>query len=211
MTAETHRVAVLGGTFDPVHAGHIALATSVRDAIGARETWMVPARTPALRGEPVAPAQLRLAMLETAVRNLTGVRVLDIELRRAGISYTVDTLEALATMHRDVEPWWVLGADAAREIHRWHRSGELLATAHLVVVQRSGARRFDDAEARALGFDAQRTAVLDIKPPAVSASDVRERVAAGRSVAGLVPAAVADIIAASGLYRSAPAVHNGRG
>jgi nicotinate-nucleotide adenylyltransferase len=211
MKPEPRRVAVLGGTFDPVHAGHVALATSVRDAIGAQETWMVPARTPALRDEPVAPAQLRLAMLETAVRNLDGVRVLDIELRRAGPSYTVDTLEALATSHPNVEPWWVLGSDAVREIHRWHRSDDLLAIAHLAIVQRAGARSFDDAEARLLGLDAERTVVLPITPPAVSASEVRRRVAAGKSVAGLVPAAVADIIAASGLYRSAPAVHNGRG
>jgi nicotinate-nucleotide adenylyltransferase len=206
MTPEARRVAVLGGTFDPVHSGHLALVTAVPEAIGAGEAWLVPARTPALRAEPVAPAPLRLAMLETAVRSLSGVRVLDVELRRTGTSYTIDTLEALAVAHRDVQPWWILGADAVRHIDRWHRSGELLETLHLVVVQRAGTPRFGEPEARALGLNTERTLVLDITPPAVSASEVRRRVAAGRSVSGLVPSAVADIIAASGLYRSTPAM-----
>lgn len=206
MTAEPRPVAVLGGTFDPVHAGHIALVTAVRDQLEAHEAWLVPARTPSLRTEPVAPAQLRLAMLETAVRTVPGVRVIDIELRRPGISYTIDTVEALAVAQRDVLPWWIVGADAARHIREWHRSEELLGLIHLVVVQRAGTPRFDEAEARSLQLPPSRTRVLDITPPAVSASEVRARVAAGRSVTGLVPAAVAHIIAASGLYRSPPAV-----
>lgn len=200
------RVAVLGGTFDPVHAAHLDLAARARDAIGATEAWLVPARTPALRGEPVAPAQLRLAMLESAVRSLPRMRVLDIELRRPGVSYTVDTLDALAAAHPAVEPWWVVGADAARTLPDWHRSTDLLATMRIAVVQRAGTEPFTDREAVALGMDPSRTIVLDIVPRDVSASEVRRRVAAGHPIAGMVPAAVADIISASGLYRSAPAV-----
>jgi nicotinate-nucleotide adenylyltransferase len=202
MIPEPARVAVLGGTFDPVHVGHIALATAARDAIGAAEAWLVPARTPALRVEPVAPAHLRLAMLETAVRTTPGVRVVDVELRRAGVSYTIDTLEALRRSHPETEPWWIVGADAARHINDWHRSDKLLAILHLAVVQRAGSPRFDEAEARSLGLDPRRTAVLDLTPPAVSATEVRRRVAAGEPISRLVPGAVADIIAASGLYRS---------
>jgi nicotinate-nucleotide adenylyltransferase len=201
MTPEPSRVAVLGGTFDPVHLGHIALATAAREAIGAAEAWLLPARTPALRVEPVAPAHLRLAMLETAVRNTPGLRILDVELRRPGVSYTIDTLEALRQSHPKTEPWWVVGADAARHINDWHRRDELLAILHLAVVQRAGSAHFDEAEARLLGLDLRRTAVLELTPPAVSATEVRRRVAAGENISRLVPAAVADIIAASGLYR----------
>ncbi len=204
MTPEQRRVAVLGGTFDPVHAAHIALVTGARDAIGAREAWLVPARQPALRDEPVAPPPLRMAMLETAVRAIAGVRVVDVEFRRPGTSYTVDTLEALAASHPGDEPWWIVGADAARRIHEWHRSDDLLAILRLAVVQRAGSPRFDDAEARALGLSAERTVILDLTPPNISASEVRRRVARGESITGLVPAAVADIISASGLYRTAP-------
>jgi nicotinate-nucleotide adenylyltransferase len=195
---------VLGGTFDPVHAAHIALVTGARDAIGAREGWLVPARTPALRDEPVAPPHLRLAMLETAVRDIAGVRVVDVELRRPGASYTIDTLEALRTSHPGDDPWWIVGADAVRRIHDWHRSDELLAMVHLVVAQRAGAGRFDEAEAQALGLDPGRTVVLGITPPDISATEVRRRVARRESIAGLVARAVADIISASGLYRTAP-------
>ena len=203
MTPEPRRVAVLGGTFDPVHVGHIALATRARDSIGATESWLVPSRAPALREEPVAPAQLRLAMLEAAVRGTSGVRVLDVELRRRGVSHTIDTLVGLQLTNPGVVPWWILGADAARHLPEWHRSGDLLAILNLVVVQRAGTPRFDDDEARALGLAPDRTMVLDLTPPAVSASDVRRRVAAGESITGLVPRAVADIVAASGLYRTA--------
>jgi nicotinate-nucleotide adenylyltransferase len=206
MTAEPRRVAVLGGTFDPVHCGHLAIVSAVRAALGASEAWLLPARTPALRDEPVAPAGLRLAMLEAAARGQPAVRVVELELRRPGVSYTIDTLAALAAADPGMEHWWILGADAVRHIRDWHRSVELLDTIHVAVVQRDGAARFDEAEARALGLHDSRTRVLDIWPPAVSASDVRARVAAGQPVTGLVPAAVADIIAASGLYRSTPAV-----
>ncbi len=201
-----HRVAVLGGTFDPVHNGHLALITAAREGIGADEGWLLPARTPALRGAPAAPAQLRLAMLQAAVRGLTGVRVEETELRRAEPSYTIDTLAALRTDRPDVEPWWVLGADAVRHIHEWHRSAELLGAVRLVVAQRTGDAPFDDAEASGLGLAPDRTIVLAVTPPPVSASEVRRRVAAGESIAALVPPPVADIIAASGLYRAAPAM-----
>ena len=204
MTPELRRVAVLGGTFDPVHSGHIALALSVRDSIGAGEAWLVPAATPALRAQPVAPAEVRLAMLEAATRDIPGMRVVDVELRRPGVSHTIDTLEALAIDHPGLQPWWILGADAARRLAEWHRSDELRAAIHLVVVQRSGTAHFDQAEARSLGLDPLRTVVLDITPPAVSASEVRRRVAAGEAIGGLVPSAVADIIATRGLYGAAP-------
>jgi nicotinate-nucleotide adenylyltransferase len=203
-TTPERRVAVLGGTFDPVHVAHLAAATGARDAIGADEAWLVPARAPALRGEPLAPPHLRLAMLETAVRATPGLRVLDVELRRPGVSYTIDTLEALRAARPADEAWWVVGADAARHIGEWHRSDDLLGILHLAIVQRAGSPRFSDAEARSLGLDADRTLVLDVTPPSVSATEVRRRVMRGESIKGLVPQAVADIISASGLYRSAP-------
>ncbi len=203
-TPEGRRIAVLGGTFDPVHRAHLVAAIGARDAIGAQEAWLVPARTPALREEPVAPAQLRLAMLETAVRATPGLRVVDVELRRPGVSYTIDTLEALHATHPDAEPWWVVGADAVRHIRAWHRADELRALIRLAVVQRAGAPCFDAAEARSLGLDGDRTLVLDLVPPNISASAVRSRVARDEPISALVPAQVADIIAASGLYRSTP-------
>ncbi len=204
--AEPRRVAVLGGTFDPVHNGHLALAVAARDAVGAAEAWLLPARVPALRAAPIAPAGLRLAMLEAAVRGAPGLRVDDLELRRADVSYTWDTLSALRAARPDVEPWWVLGSDAVRRIAEWHRADELRALLRVVVAQRRGDAAFDEEEAGALGLAPERTIILDLTPPLVSASEVRRRVAAGESIAALVPPPVAEIIAASGLYRPVRAV-----
>lgn len=199
---EPRRVAILGGTFDPVHRGHLALAIAARDGIAAAEAWLMPSGTPPLRPAPVASAEARLAMLEAAVRDLRGLRVDARELRRPGRSYTVDTLTALAAGDPDTEAWWVLGADAARTVRSWHRSDELLAILRAVIVQRAGSATFTIAEATELGFALDRTVVLDTTPPAVSATEVRDRIAAARSVAGLVPPAVAEIIEARGLYRA---------
>lgn len=206
MTDPPHRVAVLGGTFDPVHNGHLALATAARDAVGAAEAWLLPARTPALRVAPVAPVELRQAMLEAAVRTLRGVRVDDVELRRAGVSHTVDTIADLQSRRPGVEPWWILGSDAVRKIGSWHRAAELRALLRVVVAQRHGEAAFDEEQARGLGLAPERTIILDLTPPPVSASEVRRRVAAGEPIGTLVPPAVAEIIAASGLYRPVRAV-----
>lgn len=202
MTPERPPVAVLGGTFDPVHNGHIALAMAVRDAIGAEQAWLIPAHAPALRPEPEVTAPIRLAMAEAAVRDLRGMHVMDTELRRGGVSHTLDTLEAIEAARPELQAWWILGADAVRHIGSWHRSDELRAVIHLVVVQRACAAHFDEAEADSLGLDPARTRVLDLTPPPVSATDVRRRILAGEPIDGLVPPAVAGIIAARGLYRS---------
>jgi nicotinate-nucleotide adenylyltransferase len=201
MTAEHHRVVALGGTFDPVHNGHIAIATSVRDALGAVECWMVPARTPNLRDRPLASAADRHDMLIAAVAVLPAVRVIDIELHRPGASYTIDTLDELGRAYPAVELWWVLGADAARHIGNWHRSEELRQRARFALVQRAGTPVLVDADVLALGLDPARTRVLSLTPPPVSASAVRDRAAAGESLAGLVPATVAALISERGLYR----------
>ena len=165
----------------------------------------MPARAPALRDEPVAPPHLRLAMLETAVRATAGLRVVDVELRRPGTSYTIDTLEVLRATHPAEEPWWVVGADAARHIHEWHRSDELLAdpasggraARRLAALRRCrGARA--GARPRANGGPRPDAARGSARPRCAAAS--RE---ANRSP-GWCRAPVADIISASGLYRSAP-------
>ncbi|MDQ2961305.1 MAG: nicotinate-nucleotide adenylyltransferase [Candidatus Dormibacteraeota bacterium] len=190
-----------GGTFDPVHNGHLAIATSVRDALGAVECWIVPAGTPNLRDRPRASATDRHDMLIAATEDLPAVRVIDIELHRPGGSYTIDTLDELGRAYPAIELWWVLGADAARHVREWHRTEELLQRARFVVVQRSGHPELGDAEVTALGLDAARTVVLSFTPPPVSATDVRERAAAGESLAELVPPAVAALINERGLYR----------
>ena len=201
MTADPpRRVVLLGGTFDPIHCGHLAVADQVRELIGAGEVWLIPSGTPPHRGATAAPAADREAMVRAAAAGRTGLRVLDTELHRAGPSYTSTTAAQLAAEHPDVEQWFLLGADAAREIRSWHRLGDLLEIARFVVVNRQGTEEITPAGTLALGFDPARTRVVRVDSPPISATDVRRRAAAGEPLAGLVPPEVEAIIVERGLY-----------
>jgi nicotinate-nucleotide adenylyltransferase len=196
------RVAVFGGTFDPFHLGHLAVAEQARDGILAAETWVVPAGQPPHRGPVHAGAEDRLEICRAGVVGTPGVRVLDLELRRPGPSYTLDTMRDLAAQHPGVELWVVLGADAARHLPEWHGAPELLSGFHFVLVNRHGDAPLRQTEALRLGFLADRTRVVGIHSPDVSATEIRRRVAAAEPLDGLVAPGVARIIEAHGLYRS---------
>ncbi|TMC49504.1 MAG: nicotinate (nicotinamide) nucleotide adenylyltransferase [Chloroflexi bacterium] len=193
--------AVLGGTFDPFHRGHLAVVDQVHDRLG-DEVWVVPARLPPHRRPAVAPPEQRLALARAATAGRPWVRVLDIEMRRAGPSYTIDTMEELGRLHPATELWVVLGADIAAAVSGWHRHGELLAGGRFLVVNRSGGPVLTPPELKRLGFPADRTRLLRIDSPAVSASEVRRRAAVGAPLDDLVPAPVAELISATGVYRS---------
>ncbi|MGD0834428.1 MAG: nicotinate (nicotinamide) nucleotide adenylyltransferase [Candidatus Dormibacteria bacterium] len=195
------RVAVFGGTFDPFHLGHLAVALQAREGILAGETWIVPAGTPPHRGPVEAAAADRLEMCRLGIGDRPGLRVLDLEILRPGPAFTVDTMRDLTIANPGVGLWVVLGADAARQIGTWHRSSELLAGYHFVLVNRTGEASIRHDEAIRLGFHPERTRVLGIDSPDVSASEIRRRVRAGESLDGLVSAAVAALIARRGLYR----------
>jgi len=193
-------VVVFGGTFDPVHAGHISIADQVLRATDADQVWFMPAGRPALRGTPVAGVDDRLALLRAAVAGRTEFVVRDDEARRDAPSYTVDTMRALRGQHPDVSFSLLIGADAARSMPRWERARDLLRAADFVIVNRAGVKELDDDEAIALGFAPGRRRLLRVESPDISASDVRRRAAAGESLAGLVPPAVERLIAERGLY-----------
>ncbi len=131
-------IALLGGTFDPVHYGHLRFADDVRRALGLDEVRLLPARDPPHRAGPAATAADRLAMLRLAVAEFPGLAVEERELRRDGKSYTVLTLEELR--HEDPQRplWLLLGADAFLGLPTWHRWREVFALAHVVVVARPG-------------------------------------------------------------------------
>ncbi|HET9050702.1 MAG TPA: nicotinate-nucleotide adenylyltransferase [Candidatus Dormibacteraeota bacterium] len=194
------RVVLLGGTFDPIHCGHLAVADQVRALLGADEVWLIPSGTPPHRGSTAAPAGARAAMVRAAAAGRPGLRVLDLELRRPGPSYTSTTIAELAREHPGVELWFLLGADAARDIRAWHRLGDLLEVARFVVVNRDGAPELTPSAAAALGFDPARTRVVRVDSPPISATDIRRRAAAGEPLEGLVPPEVEAIIVARGLY-----------
>jgi nicotinate-nucleotide adenylyltransferase len=200
---DSGRVAVLGGTFDPIHLGHLAIADQARDVAGFDETWLVPSAIPPHRPSTYASAQDRLDMAVAAVAGGPRLRVLDVEVRRPGPSYTADTLRQLERDHPAVEFWLVLGADAARDIGTWHGRDDLLDHARFLIVNRSGVDPLHAPKARRLGFQPPDLCrIVHVDSPPISATAVRDRVRAGQSLDGLVPAAVAEIIAARGLYRN---------
>ncbi|HEX3606883.1 MAG TPA: nicotinate (nicotinamide) nucleotide adenylyltransferase [Candidatus Dormibacteraeota bacterium] len=199
---EPGRVVVLGGTFDPIHLGHLAAAEQARDLAGADEAWLIPANTPPHRGATMASSADRLDLVRAAAAGRPRMRVLDLELRRPGPSYTADTLAELAAGHPGTEIWFALGTDAARDMATWHRREEVLESGRFLLLNRGGVGEVDAEEAALLGFHPERTRIVHIDSPPISATEVRRRAALGLPTDGLVPPAVARLIAERGLYRA---------
>ena len=189
----SERIGVLGGTFDPVHVGHVATAAEVRHALGLDRVLLVVAGDPwQKRGRVVAAAEDRLALVRAAVAGIDGVEASAIEVEREGPSVTADTLEALAAPGREL--FLVLGADAVANMSTWKRLDETRGLATIVVVERAG-----DLDVHPPG-DGWRVAHVRVPRLDIASTDLRARLAAGRPVDGLVPESVLAEIRRRGLY-----------
>jgi len=215
VSAGSGPVGILGGTFDPVHHGHLRTALELIEACGLDELRLVPAGLPPHRGRPRASAELRLEMLHRAVAGEPRLRVDERELRRPGPSYTVDTLGALRAELGLRPLCLVLGADAFLGLPAWHRWRELPGLAHLVVVQRPGTVLAPEGELAALMAgrrSADRSAlarasagVLRVQAVTqldISASAIRALVAGGGDPRYLVPEPVRELIMESRCYQA---------
>lgn len=194
------RLGVFGGTFDPPHVGHLALAEWAREELSLDRVLFVPAGTPPHKASARAGAAHRLAMTRAAVRGNPAFAVSTIETRRAGPSYTADTLAAIARAHPKAELWLLMGADMYATFDSWVRPGEIAALATLAVALRPGTKapRASRAATRGRGVRWLANPALE-----VSSSAVRARAARGRSLRYLVPDAVARYVAKHRLYRKA--------
>lgn len=179
------RVGLLGGTFDPVHNAHLAMARAALDALGLERILWLPTGAPKYRAPAAAPAADRVAMLRLALEGEPRYAIDELELAPGHPGYTIDTLESLGG-----RPVLLLGADQYAKFETWHRWRDLLALAELAVFARPGWRE-GRAPARHLPFAAME----------VSASDVRARLARAESIAGLVPGEVERYLRREGLYR----------
>jgi nicotinate-nucleotide adenylyltransferase len=191
---------VLGGTFDPVHVGHLVLAERARDALRLDVVLFVPAGEPWRKSHrEITHASHRLAMLHLAVDDNDGFGISDVELRREGPSYTADTLAALAGERLDDEFFFIVGSDALADLPNWHEPERIARHALLAVAPRED----EVVDAASLGVPgiAERIVTFAMPRIDVSSTDVRARVAAGASVRYVVPDAVRAYIEEHGLYR----------
>lgn len=185
-------IGVFGGSFDPIHHGHLLAAQAVVEALGLEELRFVPAREQPFKiGRHAAPAEARARMVSLAIAGEPRFRLESAELERSGPSYTVDTLRALHARRSDHEFALLVGADAARDLPTWHQAEALPALATIVVFARPG-----------VPLPALPWPVRGVTVPAVdiSATEIRRRVAEGRSIRYWVPDPVAECIAADRLY-----------
>lgn len=198
------RLGLMGGTFDPIHEGHLACARAVRDACGIDKILFIPTGKPNFkRDRKIAPGDARILWCETAVRDEAHFGVCDIEVRRAGVTYSVDTLRELCEIYPDnVELCFIVGADSAASLPRWYESETLAQLATFIAVSRPGQSL--DASLREglaqAGFKVEYVEGLAFD---ISSSDIRERLSRSESIEGMVPAAVLPLVEAEPCYRSA--------
>lgn len=193
------RIGLLGGSFDPVHVAHIALAENALRALGLAQVQLIPAANPWQRAALHATESQRRDMLELAIAGHDGLVVNPIELERGGATYTIDTLRALPGDARYV---WLLGADQLANFCTWRDWQEISCLVDLAVATRPGTPLAPPAELAAwLDSLGRKLEELPFAPMPVSASQIRQRLALGESTDGLLASPVAAYIAAHHLYR----------
>jgi nicotinate-nucleotide adenylyltransferase len=194
------RIGILGGTFDPIHLGHLAAARAAIDCAQLDRVLVLPAGKPPHRQAAVADAEHRLAMGRLAVEDDPRLEVSDVEIRRQGLSYTVDTLRELRLAYPGDEMFLILGWDAARMFATWHEPQKVQELAAIVVVTRPGSPQPDEEAIRAAGLDPWAT-ILCVRPtPDISGSALRRAIANGEDVTDRLPGGVATYIAKNRLY-----------
>lgn len=213
------RVGILGGTFDPVHHGHLAVAEAVHQALALSAILFIPAFLPPHKPTyAISPFAHRVAMLDLAVAGHPGFFVSRLEAEREGVSYSIDTLRALRqALGKDVRLFFIVGMDAFAEIHTWKSNRELLSQASFVVIGRPDHCQHSCEQTVTTNFpgyafdeplgcwqgDPGQGAIhpVAMAPVKVSSTGIREAVRQGRSIRDCVPGAVADYIEAQELYR----------
>lgn len=197
------KLGVFGGTFDPVHVGHLMVAEDARVELGLDTVLFITAGEPWLKaGWPLSAAHHRVEMVRRAVLDNPGFRESSMEVDRPGPSYSVDTLEALREgLAGDVDLFLLVGLDALRELTQWHRPERIFELSTVVGIARPGAEKIDRDALDPIDLQAgQDVVILDKLLVNVSSSDIRSRVSAGQSIRYLVPETVEEYISEHGLY-----------
>lgn len=209
------RIGLYGGSFDPIHNGHLIIARAIAERLELQRLMFLPsAQPPHKRGELLAEPNHRAEMVKLAISDEPVFEFSDYDLTRVGPSYTIDTVEHfLRQFGPAAELYWIVGADSLAELTSWHRAGELIEACRIATAARAGwdrsaweplrAKLNEDQVAKLRGGFLE-TPVIDI-----SSTEVRERVCSGRSIRFLVPDRTLDYIERYGLYRGPSADENG--
>jgi len=201
------RIGIMGGTFDPIHLGHLIIAEDARARLKLEEVVFVPAGYPWLRsGDAPTSAKQRVEMVKLAVQGNPFFRVSTVEVDRPGPTYTVDTLEEMRReLGDDVELFFILGMDSLKDFHRWKEPARILELCILVAMVRPDHGDFQRESLLGISPTAlSRVRFLDSPRIDISGTEIRRRVARGLSIRYLVPDAVEEYIRRCGLYRGSP-------
>ncbi len=190
-------IGIFGGSFNPPHIGHQIVVESIRDQVHLGKILLVPsAQSPTKQDRSLAPPADRLAMTRLAFADYPEYEVSDIEVKRRGLSYTIDTLQQLAALFPRAQFSLIIGADNLLEFAAWRAPEEILARADLIVMSRPGYELPPGASAYA-----HHARIVNVPQIGISSTDIRRRIKLGRSIRYLVPRAVEEYIAAKRLYR----------
>lgn len=206
------RIAMFGGTFNPIHMGHIALASAAAKAADAQVLLIPTCIPPHKSHSDLLDGRRRLEMCRLAAADYPFLSVSDMELKREGSSYTVDTLYALREAYPDATLYLTCGADMLVTLHQWRRYEEIIRLAGVIAVQRPGTdpAAFSDAVDQ-VERDGGRVLSAEMEPISLSSSEIRRRLAGNLSVEGMVPPRVAAYIAAYHLYKDNIGNEKGKG
>jgi nicotinate-nucleotide adenylyltransferase len=200
------RIGVLGGSFDPIHFGHLWIGEAALESLELDQVrWMPAAQSPLKPQGPIASEEARLQMLRLAVAGSDQHVVDDKEIRRGAVSYTIDTMTELRTEFPQAEFWLIIGSDSLQSFRQWREPERLLQMAQLAVVQRGGEPEIDFSALAGLAepsrIDLFRQSVIKMPVIEISSTEMRARVREGRSIRFRVPRPVEAMIQAQGLYR----------
>ncbi len=195
------RVGILGGTFDPIHVGHVSAASAALECANLDRVLFVPSAQPPHRAAALAPAEDRLEMCRLAIVGEPRFEVSEVEIRRGGRSYTVDTLQELKRLRRTDDLFLILGWDAAKLLPRWRDPERVVELASIVIISRPGTQAPQPADFVGAGLDTDRFTFCSRQTtPDVSGSAVRRAIGRGEPVAGKLPGPVERYIATHHLY-----------
>lgn len=206
------KLGLFGGTFDPIHNGHLSMAVAFADELALDQVVFIPAGDPYHKSVATrTPAAKRLAMVEAAISGDVRFAASDIDMVREGATYTVDTLQILRQYYPNAEIWWLMGMDSLLSMHTWHRYQDIFKLANVAVAARNDEKIQQVApEMRALvaqGLSQATSAskgqlrLLQWQPEDISSTQIRNAVKSGLAIDGWVPKPVRDYISTHGLYR----------